>query len=200
MVTNSNGTIIKVSLTCQCQLTSQKCLRNIITRHLLDYRKHRINGLPPVYGQKRQYAKSLPDLSTLLKHLITEIQQKIGSLLYYARALDYTMLPSLSDISTTQAKPTTNTAKKVDWLFDYCATYPLVKMRFHASDMILHVESDAAYLIALGAKSRIAGYYYLSNKDGTLDNPPFYVLCQLLRHVVASAAESETAGTFFNAR
>ena len=119
----------------------------------------------PVYGQKRQYAKSLPDLSTLLKHLITEIQQKIGSLLYYARALDYTMLPSLSDISTTQAKPTTNTAKKVDWLFDYCATYSLVKMRFHASDMILHVESDAAYLIALGAKSRIAGYYYLSNKD-----------------------------------
>ena len=154
----------------------------------------------PVYGKKRQYAKSAPDLPVLPKHLVTEIQQKSGSLLYYARALDYTLLPSLSDISTTQAKPTANTAKEVDWLFDYVATYPLVKIRFHASDMILHVESDAAYLIAPGAKSRIAGYYYLSNKDGTFDNPPFFVLCQLLRHVVASAAESETAGTFFNAR
>ena len=59
----------------------------------------------PVYGQKRQYAKSLPDLPTLPKHLITEIQQKTGSILYYARAMGYTMLPSLSDISTTQAKP-----------------------------------------------------------------------------------------------
>ena len=83
---------------------------------------------------------------------------------------------------------------------DYCATYPLVKIRFFASDMIMHVDSDAAYLIAPGAKSRIAGYYYLSNAAGTLNNPPFHVLCKLLRHVVASAAESETAGTFFNGR
>ena len=110
------------------------------------------------------------------------------------------MLPALSDIATTQAKPTTEIEKEVEWLMDYCATYPAVKMRFYASKMILHVHSDASYLTAPGAKSRIAGYYYLSNTAGTLNNPPFYVLCKLLRHVVASAAEAETSGTFFNAR
>ena len=53
-------------------------------------------------------------------------------MLYYTRALEYTMLPALSDIETTQAKPTTETEKEVEWLMDYCATYPAVKMRFYA--------------------------------------------------------------------
>jgi len=69
--------------------------------------------LTPVYGQKRQYANTLPNLPILPKHLITKIQQKTGSLLYYARALDYTLLPALSDISTAQAKPTKETEKEV---------------------------------------------------------------------------------------
>ena len=73
-------------------------------------------------------------------------------------------------------------------------------MRLYASTMILHVQSSASYLTAPGAKSRIAGHYYLSNTTRTLNNPPFYVLCKLLRHVVATAAEAETVGTFFNAR
>ena len=73
-------------------------------------------------------------------------------------------------------------------------------MRFKASDMILHVDSNADYLIAPGAKIRTAGYYFLNNADRTLDNPSFYVLCKLLRYVVASATEAETAGTFFNGR
>ena len=108
------------------------------------------------------------------------------------------MLPALSDISITQAKPTKFTEKEMNWLMDYCATYPDAKIRYHASDMILHVESDAAYLVAPNAKSRVAGYYYLSNAVGTLQNPPIQVLCKLLRHDVALAAEAETAGTFYN--
>ena len=110
------------------------------------------------------------------------------------------MLTALSDISISQAKPTEYTKEEVDWLLDYCATYPIVTTRYYASDMILHVDSDAAYLVAPGAKSRIAGHYYLSNAAGTLKNPPFHVICKILRHVVASAAEAETAGTFFNAQ
>ena len=108
------------------------------------------------------------------------------------------MLPALSGISITQAKPTEFTEKEMNWLMDYCATYQDAKIRYHASDMILHVESDAAYLVAPNAKSRVAGYYYLSNAAGTLQNPPIQVLCKLLRHVIALAAEAETAGTFYN--
>ena len=110
----------------------------------------------------------------------------------------YTMLPALSDISITQAKPTKFTEKEMHMLMDYCATYPNAKIRYYASEMILHVESDAAYLVAPNAKSRVAGYYYLSDASGSIDNPPIQVLCKLLKHVVASAAEAETAGAFFN--
>ena len=53
-------------------------------------------------------------------------------------------------------------------LLDDCATYPNSKIRYYASDMILHVDSDATYLIIEGAKSRIAGHYYLSS------NPPSF--------------------------
>ena len=49
--------------------------------------------------------------------------------------------------------------------------------------MILYADSDAAYLILEGAKSRIAGYFYCSNKSV---------------HVVTSATEAETAGLFLN--
>ena len=43
-------------------------------------------------------------------------------------------------------------------LLDYLNTHPNAKTRFYASDMVLNVDSDAAYLIAEKAKSRIAGY------------------------------------------
>ena len=70
--------------------------------------------------------------------------------------------------------------------------------------MILYVDSDAAYLVAEKTKSRIAGYYYCSNKSppNTKPNPPLngpiHIECKLLRHVVTSAAKAETAGLFHN--
>ena len=45
---------------------------------------------------------------------------------------------------------------------DYLHTYPNAYIRFYASDMILHVDSDAAYLVAPKARSRIAGCFHLS--------------------------------------
>ena len=66
---------------------------------------------PITFGPKgtRQYATA-PDTSPPLSSP-TYIQQVVGSLLYYARALDNTILPALNDISTQQSKPTQNTLK-----------------------------------------------------------------------------------------
>ena len=44
-------------------------------------------------------------------------------------------------------------------------------LRFYASDMQLHVDTDAAYLVLPHAKSRIAGYFRLLNNK---DNPNQY--------------------------
>ena len=87
---------------------------------------------------------------------------------------------------------------------DYLHTYPNVYLRYYASDMILHIDSDAAYLVLPKARSRIAGFYQLSDHPSKTKNPtrnlPILIECKTLRHVVASAAEAEVAGIFHNAQ
>ena len=78
---------------------------------------------PPKKGQ-RQYAPQ-PDTSTKLDDSeTTYIQSIVGSLLYYARAIDSTILPALNTISKSQASPTALTKLQCNLLLDYCATYP----------------------------------------------------------------------------
>ena len=157
------------------------------------------------YGKKgeRQYTNT-PDESPFLNPKeTTYIQSATGSFLYYARAIDSTMLPALNEIASAQAQPTQKTKQKLQRLLDYANTYKNAYLRYYASDMILHVDSDAAYLVAPKSRSRIAGYYHLSDhpskrKHPTL-NSAILVECKTLRHVVSSAAEVETGGVYHNA-
>ena len=156
----------------------------------------------PVYGQKIQYAPT-DDITDLLdKKGITRVQEIVGSLLFYGRALDSTILPALNEISTKQAKPTEETKNKCNRVLDYLACHPDAIIRFHASDMILHTDTDAAYLVLPKARSRIAAYYYLSDHLPISDqlsprlNGALDVDCKTIRRVVTSAAESETEGIF----
>ena len=59
------------------------------------------------------------------------------------------------------------TEQKYHRMLDYAATYPNAFIRYYASEMILHVDSDAAYNVMPKARSRIAGYYYLAVKPNT---------------------------------
>ena len=45
---------------------------------------------------------------------------------------------------------------------DFINTHNNYSLHYYASDMVLHVNSDAAYLVCPKARSRVAGYYYLS--------------------------------------
>ena len=152
----------------------------------------------------RQYATAPDDSPLLSPKDKRHLQSIIGTLLYYGRALDYTILPALNDIAREQATPTVNTMKRAKRVLDYVATYPHTTLRFHASSMILCVDSDAAYLVAPRAKSRIAGFYFLSTdprkNQPSPSNGGVLVECRTLRHVVASAAEAEVAGIFHNAQ
>ena len=92
-------------------------------------------------------------------------------------------------------------------LLNYLYTHPNTKIRYHASDMQLYIDSDAAYLVAPNAKSRIAGYFYLSDKyiQGSSNPNPklnvrIHIEYQLLKYVVSSAAEAETSGIFMNCK
>jgi hypothetical protein len=160
----------------------------------------------PAYGKQTQYAPP-PDDTDLLKtkQEIRRIQAIVGTFLYYARAIDCTMLPALNQISTQQSKPTQQTNEDANMLLDFAATYPDAKIRFHASDMILNIDTDAAYLVMPNAKSRIAGYFYLSSLPSASNIPvpingPILVECTTIKHVVGSAAEAECGGCYHNAQ
>ena len=79
---------------------------------------------PIQYGKANQ--DPLPeDTSNLLdKDGKKFVQQVIGSFLFYARAIDMTILFALNAIAGAQAAPTTNTLKRVHQLLDYMATNP----------------------------------------------------------------------------
>jgi hypothetical protein len=49
------------------------------------------------------------------------VQEVAGTLLYYARAVDSTILPALSANATKQAKPAEKTKATIKQLLDYCA-------------------------------------------------------------------------------
>lgn len=85
-----------------------------------------------------------PPLSASNKQLV---QQIIGTFLYFARAVDPTMLIALNELSAHQSNPTEDTLKKCHHLLNYSATHPLATVRYHASDMVLMVDTDAAYLV-----------------------------------------------------
>ena len=162
----------------------------------------------PVYGKATQYAPPPDDTPPLPPDRKTRIQAVVGSLLYYARAIDGSLLPALNEISASQANPTVSTEQKLDHLLAFAKTHRNTSLRFHASDMCLHIDSDAAYLVMPNARSRFAGYYHLSSyppsslSDTTEIplNAPILIECKTIRHVVASAAEAETSGLFHNAQ
>ncbi|GFH62123.1 hypothetical protein CTEN210_18599 [Chaetoceros tenuissimus] len=70
--------------------------------------------------------------------------------------------------------------------------------------MILFIHSDATYLVLPKARSRIAGYYFLSNNVPDGEDPPLngavLVECKKLDPVASSSAKSETGGLYSNAQ
>ena len=56
------------------------------------------------------------------------------------------MLFTLGSIAAKQSKATQKTFYEFHWLLNYAASFPGVKIRYSASDMILQVHSDASYL------------------------------------------------------
>ena len=99
------------------------------------------------------------------------LQSIIRTLLYYGRALEYSILPTLNDVAREQANPTVSTMTKAKRILDYVATHPNAFIRYYTSDMVLHVESDAAYLVVPQAKSCIAGFT-ISLQHRTIRNSP----------------------------
>ena len=157
---------------------------------------------PKRYGADAQ--SPLPqDISWKLNDKeIKQVQKIVGSILYYARAVDMTVLMRLSTIASEQTKGKERTLEKAYQVLDYLATHPNAVVRFRASDMVMNIHSDSSYLSEPKARSRACGHFFMGSlpKDGDPIklNGALHTLCSILRFVVASAAEAELGALFLN--
>jgi hypothetical protein len=162
-----------------------------------------LEWIKPNYGAKQQLTPLEDESKALLPADIKRIQQITGTLLYYGRAVDCTILNALGSIAAQQANATEATAKAVKHLLDYCHTHPDATIRYHASDMILRVHSDASYLSESKARSRSGGYFYLGNSPGNkadVHNGALLSTSTIMRNVMSSAAEAECGALFNNTK
>ena len=154
----------------------------------------------PTYGQKTQY-ETVDESAKLDKAGKTYIQQVTGTFLYYARAVDPTMLVALSAIASAQSNPTVETMEKCKLFMDYASTHPDAIITYRASEMVLAAHSDASYLIEPKARSRAGGHFFMSNNTTfPPNNGAVLNIAQIIKNVMTSAAEAEMGALYINAR
>jgi hypothetical protein len=76
-----------------------------------------------------------------------ELQSVIGTLLYYSRTVDPSILTAVHELGSVQANPTIKDMLKMERLLQYLSTHRNHGIRYYASNMQLQVQSDASYLI-----------------------------------------------------
>jgi hypothetical protein len=118
---------------------------------------------PPIYGAKTQFVSDPTTSPALSDKDVKKLQQLTGTLLYYARAVDPTLIMPISVLASEQSNATEVTADKIIKLLNYCNTHPESKIRYHASEMILHIHRDASYISENEATSRVGGFFYMGN-------------------------------------
>jgi hypothetical protein len=116
----------------------------------------------PVFGASQQFRHFLhfPPLNSAG---LSFLWQEIGTLLFYAHAIDNTLLVALGSLASAQADGTASSLASITNLLNYCATHTDAVVRFHASDMALHIHSNASYLSVAKARLCAGGYFFLSD-------------------------------------
>jgi hypothetical protein len=166
-----------------------------------EHAPHRWN--PPIYGAKTQFVNEETTSPALSDKDVNKLQQLTATLLYYARAVNPTLIMPINVLASEQSNATEVTSDKVIKLLNYCNTNPETKIRYHASDMILHIHSDASYLSESEAKSSAGGFFYMGSDtktDKKLTNRVILIISNVLKHVMSSAAEAEIGAVFINAK
>jgi hypothetical protein len=132
---------------------------------------------------------------------IKRVQDIIGTLLYYARAVDPALLATLKAIAAHQSNDTRAVAEACLPLLDYVATHPNAGIWYKACDMVLSVHTDVPYLSEPDSKSQAVGHFYLSNRnDKDFNNGAILTLSTIIKHIMLSASEAELAMPYYGCK
>ena len=118
------------------------------------------------------------------------------------------MLVALGTLASAQSSGTDATARAIIHLLNYCATHPDAILRYHASDMHLHIHSEASSLfeshdLAPAATTFSAQSHPTTAFPNSIPAPPngaVHTHCSIMSVVLSSATEAETGATFHNAQ
>ena len=96
-----------------------------------------------------------------------------------------TVLMALSKIAVVQTTATEKTTIKFIQLLDYLASNADAKVRFHASNMIMNMHSNASYFSETKSQSRVCGHFVMGwtpKKDKPIKlNGAFYTNTTIMR-------------------
>jgi hypothetical protein len=120
---------------------------------------------PNQYGTKAQEPHPVKISPKLSPEESKEMQSVIGSILYYACAVNITVLMALSSIAIKQTKGTTSTMERPNNSLIIWQQKPDATTWFRVSDMIINVHLDALYLSAERPTAEHAGIF-------SWDGPP----------------------------
>ena len=121
------------------------------------------------------------------------------TLLYYARAVNPTMLTSRGSISAQQANPTEKTMQNVRLLLDYVDSHPDAILTYQASEMVLAGHINTSYLSKIKDGSRAGGNFFISNNTAlTLNNGSVFTFDKFIKAVMSSASKAELGALFIN--
>jgi hypothetical protein len=188
-----------------CDISMPGYVSNVLSKFQHDAPKHPQHTpsryVLPVYGAKTQYATT-DETPPLTAQQCLTTQKFTGSVLYYARAVDPTVLMPLNETATEQTKATEKEQAATNQLLHYLATDPDATIRYRAFGMILHIHSDASYLSVSNTRSRLGGLCFLGNKSPEQDtlNESILNVASVIKNIFASAAESEVGACFHNAQ
>ena len=126
------------------------------------------------------------DKSTLLQPKnIIKLQQITRAILYYAGAVDGTLMTNLNKLAYTQANGTQGTMRATKTIMDYCHTHSDAKIQYCASQMKLQIHSGVLYLSASKVRSRAGGQFFLSDhldtSSPTKQNGAVLVVASILK-------------------
>ncbi len=117
---------------------------------------------PKKFGADAQTPLVVDSSPLLNEKGLKRVQKIVGSILYYLRAVDMTVLMALSTIAVEQTKATAKTMGRCIQLLNYLASNSEAKVRYYASDMVMNIYSDASYL----SETKAAEYAGIFSWDG----------------------------------
>jgi hypothetical protein len=189
------------------ELSMPNYIEKALQRFGIEPQKRRTDSpcsyVQPVYGKAVQQLATEDTTEPLSAADTKFVQEVVGVIAYYARAVDPTMLTAVNKIGSTQARPTQAVLKETMHLLHYAATWPDAVIVYHASGMQLALHSDASYLSETKARSRAGGIHFLTDLNKINDpraiNGAIDCISTIIPSVVSSAFEAEYAAMYLNA-